>query len=276
MLTENEYRTLLRSLPRAIPRKFATVSSRSLKEDYLPKRALFPDRSWLEIPPQGRPFRHFTDYDGRSFVKVFMRAPGRSLEQISALWADLYGKYGEQLHISHVPEETPPGLETMLVRTFGVFLENGSYRDSFWPEEVIIRVFKYPAAQLDMTTSDFRGTIFYRYRMVRAALLNEPPSLGLKRIHDDDLQYFGFLGDVPDRRNAYSTGVTTMRCNCIGCHSELFYGLPTIFSFERDPHFQSKNTSPGGDMLQVRSVNDYELTTKEYQSLKKWFDTVAK
>src|SRR5262249_53074098 len=84
-------------------------------------------------------------------------------------------------------------------------------------------------------TSDFRGTLFFKYTLWRSALLGQPASLGLKRTLDDDRQFFGFLGDAPDRQHAYTDTVTTMRSNCIACHSELYYGLSTIFSFERNP-----------------------------------------
>jgi hypothetical protein len=104
-----------------------------------------------------------------------------------------------------------------------------------WPEEVTIRRLKYATERVDYSSSDFRGTQFFQYKLSRALVRKNPASLGLRRIRDDDWQFYGFYGDVPDRGNSYSDAVTTMRGNCIACHSELFYGLNTVFSFERDP-----------------------------------------
>lgn len=128
----------------------------------------------------------------------------------------------------------------MLVRTFGLLMKDGNIRDSMWPEEVIIRAFKYPCATVDLSTSDFSGTVFYQYRLAREVLAEDTRSLGLRRIGDDDEQFFGFFGDVPDLYTSYSKSTTTMRVNCIGCQAELFYGLSTIFSFERDPGWDDR------------------------------------
>jgi hypothetical protein len=115
---------------------------------------------------------------------------------------------------------------------------------------------------VDLEASDFRGTLLYQYRMSREALLADPRSLGLRRVGTDELQFAGFFGDVPDPRNGYSDLITTMRANCISCHSELFYGLNTVFSFERDPRLRGTNT-----MLRAGADGRHELLTPEYKSL---------
>jgi len=235
LLTDADYNALVAQLPKVLATGFTSRQTYSLSQNYLPERVIAPDESWLEIPNTGRPFRHFLTFGGRSFVKVYVRAPEVSNGAMMSLWSRLYAAYGNQLHVHAGSESTPPGMETMLVRTFGVFLRNGEFRDSFWPEEVTLRVFKYARPQVDARTSDFRGSLFFRYVLSRSALVANPASLGLRRVFDDDTQYFGFLGDAPDRQHALSDVVTTMRSNCIGCHSGLFYGLNTIFSFERDP-----------------------------------------
>jgi hypothetical protein len=235
LLDASEYESLVAALPQTLPADFTSQQNYSLAENYLPMRVISADTSWAEISGGGTPFRHYTTYGGRSFVKVYVRAPQRSREEMIALWKRLFTQYGDKLHISSVKEDVPPGMETLLVRTFGVFQRGGAFRDSYWPEEVTLRVFKYGRAQIDTATSDFRGTMFFKYTLSRAALLEKPASLGLRRTLDDDRQFFGFLGDVPDRQHAYTDTVTTLRSNCIACHSELYYGLPTIFSFERNP-----------------------------------------
>jgi hypothetical protein len=80
---------------------------------------------------------------------------------------------------------------------------------------------------------------------------------------DDDEQFFGFYGDVPDPM-AYANTTSTMRTNCIGCHSELFYGLNTVFSFERNPTTQS----PINNLLRPRGPGSYELLTPEAERLR--------
>lgn len=262
LLSEREYKALLELRPQHVPAPFVPESKFDVSENYLPNRVLATDRSWLEIPGTGAPFRHFKDYGGRSFIHVYVRASDDSTSELRRLWQRLFERHGAKLHMSAVKEEVPVGLEAVLVRSFGVFLDDGSYRDSFWPEEVIIRQFKYPRSSVDLTTSDFRGTLLYQYRMSREALLADPLSLGLRRVGADELQFAGFFGDVPDPRNAYSDLITTMRANCISCHSELFYGLSTVFSFERDPRARDSNT-----MLRVRTDGRHELQTPEYQRL---------
>lgn len=235
LLSRREYQRLRSLLPRKMPGRLSTVPGDTLVDSYLPLQVIAPGDSWMEIPAEGKPFRHFTTHGGRSFIKVYMRAPGVTSNQLADLWRSLFQKYGEDLHVTGIEETTPAGLETMLVRTFGVFLKRGDYRDSMWPEEVTIRRFKYSAERIDHSTSDFRGTQFFQYKLSRSLVSNDPASLGLRRVLDDDWQFYGFFGDVPDRDNSYSDAVTTMRANCIACHSELLYGLSTIFSFERYP-----------------------------------------
>lgn len=155
----------------------------------------------------------------------------------------------------------------MLVRTFGVFMEDGTYRDSHWPEEVLIRAFKYQNPKVDISTSDFSGTVFYQYRLAREALKSKNNFLGLVRVRDDDREFFGFFGSVPDPKNAYSATTTTMRSNCISCHAELFYGINTVFSLERDPLGESRADS--NDIWRELATDEYELRTKEFVSLSK-------
>jgi hypothetical protein len=199
-------------------------------------------------------------------VKVYVRGPGLDPRSIRELWRRLYQQHGNNLHTRPTKEQFPVGLETMLVRTFGVFLTDGSYADSLWPEEVIIRWFKYTQETLDAATSDFRGTNLYQYKLSRSALIADPGSLGLRRIREDEPQFFGFFGDVPDPRNSYSNTVTTMRSNCITCHSELLYGLSTIFSFERNPDPLAGEPLAAG-MLVEAAKGRYRLMTAEGQAL---------
>ena len=243
LLSESEFRELRSLLPKRVPNRFSTVPADTLSASYLPSRVIAEDDSWMEMPNGGEPFRHFTSYGGRSFIKIYLRSAQLTTNEIADLWRSLFQRYGEDLHTTGIEEATPPGFETMLVRTFGVFLVGGEYADSLWPEEVTIRRFKYATDRVDSASSDFRGTQFFQYKLARSLALRKPASLGLRRIRDDDWQFYGFYGDVPDRGNSYSDAVTTMRGNCIACHSELFYGLNTVFSFERNPDKSTQRRS---------------------------------
>jgi hypothetical protein len=267
LLSKSEYLELRELLPTRVPPHFAARSSGTLVEDYLPLRAIADDTSWTEVPARGKPFRHFRDYRGRSFIRVYIRAPEDAPQEFLVQWRELFKQYGRRLHTSAVRQRPAEGLETMLVRSFGVFLISGEYMDSYWPEEVILRIFKYSDPRMDHETSDFRGTLFYQYKLSRRGALAEPASLGLVRVYDDDVRFFGFFGDVPDPSNSYSDTVTTMRVNCISCHSELFYGLSTIFSFERDP---DATEDPSNALISVQADGSYRLTTKEAGSLWRW------
>lgn len=193
LLTKVDYRQLRSELPKKIPRRFSSVPSDQLADSYLPLRAIARDDSWLEIHGGPDAFRHYTSYGGRSFIKIYMRAPALANDQIEDLWRLLFRKYGRDLHVTGVDQATPVGLETMLVRTFGVFLEDGSFLDSTWPEEVTIRRLKHPAERIDAASSDFRGTQFFQYKLSRSLAVKDPASLGLRRVLDDDKQFFGFF-----------------------------------------------------------------------------------
>jgi hypothetical protein len=59
-----------------------------------------------------------------------------------------------------------------------------------------------------------------------------------------------------------------MRANCITCHSELFYGLNTIFSFERNPRPSESINQVDPGLLKVRSDAQMVLDTEEARSLR--------
>ena len=262
LFEQAEYAELLSLKPKQVPKEFTQTLNYSLDDNYLPLAAIRPDFGWLRLENRGKPFRHFTHYRGRSFVTVYVTAARRNLSEIQAMRRQIYQKYGENLHVTSVTETVPSGFQTMLVRTLGVLLADGTYKDSSWSEEVILRVFKYATPQLDLSTSDFSGTLFYRYRLSRGRLLADPTSFGLVRVRDDDEQFFGFHGDVPDLRNAYSNSTTTMRVSCISCHAELFYGVNTVFSLERSPAWDKLNAD--NEIWLDLGSNTYQLRTPEF------------
>jgi len=268
LFTRREFEDLVHALPSRLPSHFTQELTFDLSRDYLPSAAVGSDPSWLVVGNGKRPFRHVTYYHGRSFVKVLLRAAGADVATLTSLRKEVFGKYGTELHVTGVSIPVPERLETMLVRTMGVLVEDGIYRDTRWPEEVLIRVFKYPEPTLDLATSDFVGTNFYQYKMAREYLGSQANPIGLVRVREQDEQFFGFGGDVPDPKNSYSRTTTSMRVNCISCHSELFYGVNTIFSFERNPALESGLDE--NEIWSERVRGDYELHTGEFLELSKW------
>lgn len=264
LFTPAEYEQLVALLPGAIPASFTENTPSTLVENYLPRGAIANDATWYVVPPGPVPFVHFSHFRARSFVKVFMRSQDSKVS-FDELRSYLFERYGQDLHATSVSDPVPKQLETMLVRTFGVVLKNGNYKDSHWPEEVLLRIFKYPRYKIDRDTSDFRGTLFFQYKLSREELLRDPSSLGLQRIRDDDNQFFGFHGETMDPRNSYGAAVTTMRSNCIGCHEELFYGLNTVFSFERDPRVD--RSVPSSKYWRVVEDGTYRLQTPEFKDM---------
>jgi len=269
LFSEVDYRALVALRSTKIPSSFSDTAHFTLSEDYLPGPVVGLTDSWVPITNRGTPFRHFADYRGRSFVKVFWRAPYLPKTQLEEMRAQIYAKYGRNLHAGAVEEPIPKGFEAVLLRTIPAMLIDGSLRDSGWPEEVLVRIFKYPRSTIDLATSDFRGTLFYQYKLTRETLLKDPSSLGLRRVRDDDTQFFGFFGDTPDPINSYSDTATTMRENCISCHSETFYGYSTIFSFEREPGLEFG--SDDNRFWKELSPGAYRLLTPEYEELTRAF-----
>lgn len=270
LLDRHEYSRLITARPRSLPGEYTSELKFSLGDNYLPQVVLEPDPTWLSISNRGEPFRHFVRFRGRSFVKVYMHASDATPAQLQALRQSTFDKYGTHLHITASSAPLPKDMQAVLVRTMGVMLTDGTWRDSFWPEEVIIRAFKYPQATLDLSTSDFVGTLFYQYRMSREKLLTDRKSLGLVRVRDDDRQFFGFFGDTPDLRNSYSATTTTMRENCISCHAELFYGTSTIFSFERDPKDEMQRDE--NPIWSEIGHGVYALRTEEFLALQEYLN----
>src|SRR5262249_19788240 len=81
-------------------------------------------------------------------------------------------------------------------------------------------------------------------------LLDDPPSLGLCRVHDADGQFYGFFAEVPERNS--TEHLTTMRANCISCHSEVLYGASTIFSLcRRSPAKPRSTITEGGHLSRM-------------------------
>src|SRR5262249_6199884 len=160
----------------------------------------------------------------------------------------------------------PAQTETLLLRTFGVFLHDGTYADAGFPEEVDMRLFKYQRTQVDLATSDFRGTLLYQYKMRRRDLLARVSALGLYRVHETDPQFFGFLSEVPDPREANSEPLTIMRNNCVSCHSEALYGVSTVFSLAQPPTPPEKRVLVQGGLLEPSGAADrFRLKTPEFE-----------
>jgi len=236
LMTEEELHQLRAMVPKDIDRShFKTELDQASDKPYLPERLVKDDSRWYEVPYEEHAPKHFVDFQGRSFVRTFIKMPGKRGEEIPEFWQSVFGVYGKEMNITGRAPVCPPNTETMLVRTFGVFLEDGTYTDSKIPEVVLLRIFKTGEPKLDRTTADFRGTLVYVHAMKRGAILANPKNLGLVRISLDRPSFYGFFSGAPDYRNSYLGALTTVRHKCINCHSPLFHGTPTIFSFARKP-----------------------------------------
>ena len=211
---------------------------------------------------------HFKGYNGRSFIRVFIKTPGWDKEQFLKYWDDVFKQYGPVItRVGGIPA-VPARTVTVLLRTAGLFLENGEYVDSDIPEELLIRAFKYEKNKVDSESTDDRGTIVRQFVMRRSLLLQKTASLGLREVEKEEAQYTGFFGETPTDANSYN--VTTMRMNCIECHSELYYGANTIFSLN---HKRPRNEIPplflNDRMLECKQQGSgrYILHTKEAEVL---------
>ena len=203
---------------------------------------------WHELPSDEDPGLHFQAYGGRSLIRIFMMTPGLGEAEFFAYWAKVTQQFGMNVTVSAAVPSLPAGTQTVLLRTFGLFLEDGSYADSGVPEEVLVRVLKYTEATLDPWTSDGLGTLHYQYKLRRQRFLADPATLGLERIQDADGQFYGFFAEVPEPTS--TEHLTTMRANCIGCHSELLYGASTVFSLCRRSPARTGPSSREGSHLQ--------------------------
>jgi hypothetical protein len=229
---------------------FARTCRAVLSDDYLPPVVFGPAAHWHELPSDEDPGLHYQAYGGRNFTRVFMMVPGMEETDFFAYWSKVTRRFGMNVTVSAAVPRLPPGTQTVLLRTFGVFLDDGSYADSRIPEEVLVRIFKYSEAKLDPDTSDGLGTLHYQYKLRRHRLFTDPASLGLCRIHDADGQFYGFFAEVPETSS--TEHLTTMRANCISCHSEVLYGASTIFSLcRRSPAKPGASLIEGGALQRI-------------------------
>src|SRR5262249_4558186 len=228
-LSEDEYRRLLEArAARADHARFMDANPWDLSVDYLPRRVLGEAPGWYPLPFTEKASRHFRFFRGSSFIQVYVKPPGMTAEGFYAYWDRLHARFGPDLHLHTGQPPLPERTELLLVRTFGLFLQDGTYVDSTLPEEVLLRGFKHQRPRLDTTTSDDRGTLLYQYKMSRRELLVDGARLGLRRTPEDAPQFYGFFGEAPDPYNSYSDSISTMRFNCIACHAEHQYGVGTV------------------------------------------------
>jgi hypothetical protein len=229
---------------------FTTMCRFSLRDDYLPDIVLGPSPGWFEIPFDDFPASHFVAYGGRCFVRSFLRVPGLSEAQVRDYLSVVARDFGVHATLSAKVPALPGGTETVLLRTFGTFMNDSSFADTHVPEEVLVRIFKYQVSQkVDMATSDYRGTLYYQYKLRRRKLLIDPSTLGLERVGENAPQFYGFFSEIPDLSQSRDETLATMRANCMGCHSELLYGASTVYSICRNSPVWADSISTQGGLL---------------------------
>jgi hypothetical protein len=214
---------------------------------------------WLELPYVEKKSLHFGMFRGRSFFKVFLRIPGRSKSEMFSVWTNLYERFGPRLFgtLSGVPEVVP-GTETAIVRTIGLLLADGNYVDSGIIETIRIRRFKYPAMTLDWNTSDYLGTSHVNFHLLRRAFLEDPASAGLTKVADDERAFYGLFGTVPNPDGGAT--LTTVRTNCVTCHSQIQYGYNSVFTLGTNPEFRKgAETSLEDGRLRILGESEFRL-----------------
>ena len=270
LLSREELAAIRAKLPKSIDKRWYQTQFDGKQETaYLPQRILGEEPGWIELPFHDEAPKHFNDFQGRSFIRLFIRPPGMSSEEFFAFWDGLIEEYGEDLATTSNLPPLPPVTQTLLLRTLGVFLDDGTYTDSGFPEMVLMRIIKHARPKLDLTTSDLKGTVVYSYVMRRQKLMAQPASLGLVQDGIDNPSYLGFHHMAPDPRNAYADTVSTIRFNCVACHSELHYGSSTVFSISRkrpknggNPHWRYNRM-----LLKTSEDGFYILNTPQYNYL---------
>lgn len=254
LLASDEWDAFQAQRPRTIdPMRYTTVNTWDVSDDYLPEAVLDTDSSWLQLPIESDATRHSQVYRGRSVIHLLLRIPGVAPREMIAWWEEVNAACGDRLLVDPC-EPVPKGTETMLIRTFRILLENGEWVDSGYPEEVLIRTFQYAHPRLDLHTSDFRGTNQYQYKLSRRMQLERPSSLGLHRIRHENPQFLGFFSEVTDPYHSLGAPLTSMRHNCINCHSPLFYGTNTMFFLRVKPSKQTgQQANPKHDGIRRQS-----------------------
>ena len=267
-LRPEEYRRLLATLPAAVDRELFAGRLGDRRRPYLPGRVLAPEAGWYEIPFRRRASRHFEHYGGRSFVRVWIKIPGMSEQGFADYWDRLFDIAGTNLTVTSRLPPVAAGTQTLLLRTLGVFLNDGRYADSKIPEAVLMRIMKFPRQRLDLDSADYRGTVIVSYSLQRRALFADPATLGLHRNGLDDPAFFGFFERAPDPFNSATAALTTVRNNCTNCHAELLYGASTIFSLSRRrPPDPGAAYRMGGMLEPTGEGGFYRLATAEGRAL---------
>jgi hypothetical protein len=244
---------------------FITQCRCLLADDYLPPVVFGPAPDWYELPSDEAPGLHFQAYGGRSFIRILIKTPGMTESEFFDYWAKVTKQFGMSVTISATVPHLPAPNQTILLRTFGIFLDDGSYVDSRIPEEVLVRINKYSDATLDSGTSDGLGTLHYQYKLRRSQVLKDPASFGLCRVRDTDSQFYGFFADYPDPHA--SEHITTMRANCISCHSEVLYGASTIFSLCRHAPARTNVSKIQGGQMQPMGPNGWLIKQESLHTI---------
>jgi hypothetical protein len=268
-LSAAEFQEISNLLPVRIYDNFSQTNRFDLNDDYLPPRVIRDQAGWFDLSFVEETSEHFRQFAGGNFITIWIKPVGHDANRFNEYWRKTYAEYRETLTRSGGAAPLPAGTETLLVRSMGVFMEDGSFADAKFPEEVLIRIFKSERSRLDIQTSDSRGTLQYQYKLNRASLLRNPSSLGLVRVMDDSSQFFGFLSEVPDPQHSYSEVLTTMRNNCISCHSEVHYGINTVFSLARKSKpIESSTSLEGGHLRKMNRNNRYQVQTEFLNALR--------
>lgn len=185
---------------------------------------------WIELPIRQEKLAHYIHYKRNSTIGIFLNIPTWKLKDLMAVKNIVDDKFGGALASAREGDLPilPDGARSLLVRTARIVDRAGVLRRTFLIEEIIGRTFVTGGPKPDMKTSDFRGTNLFQFKLDRLSLLRG--AANGKLFLPDDPVFVGFNSDAIDLRVAHRPVLTTMRMNCVNCHSAEAYGLKTIFS----------------------------------------------
>jgi len=217
------------------PGGYSSINTWKMENNYLPDLLFGNEPRFAKIPLREDQSIHFTKHSGRSFFYVYIKVPDWSGEKVINYWREVSSQHGEEGEVENF-EVLPAGTETMLTRSAGVFLADGTYADSGVFEEVLLRIFKHAIRTLDVNTTDFWGTNYSEFVLDRTRFLKNHNDIALKEKSMDSLSYWGFWGEAYDPSPMPFPAITTMKWNCYTCHALVGYGSETILTMRlQDP-----------------------------------------
>lgn len=245
------------------PNGYSLVNTWKADNNYLPGLLFGIESSFVKIPIHADQTVHFAKHSGRSFFHVYISAPEWSSEKIIGFWRNISSQYGIEANVATGLDALPAGTETMLTRSAGIFLKDGSYVDSGVLEEVLLRSFKYTVRTLDISTTDYWGTNYSEFVLDRGRFLRDEHDISLKEKSMDSLSYWGVHGEAYESSPVPFPAITITKWNCYTCHSLVGYGTSTVLTMRLQEPGELRDIQRYRDYLKPVSPNSgrFELVS---------------